>query len=644
MGFNYFPQPDNPELQRGPSDWAKELWIEDMPYEIRKQHAHFHHEDICICVGAAGTGKSWNTGSRGIYVARKWPRGESVIGAMNGPQLERNQTIYWRQRFAENGNGDPDDWGGRRMVRRKMTDRRKFIELPNSHIVHFLNFELWATVVGLTVGFVLVEEANNLRSIQSYEQLLGRVRHPRMPLHQIILLANPRIQGSWMYDKFNLRQFRPDYQGNPLPIGKPCRCQYCPVCLALGREVEWVDGECPECKVAGNRAPKIQYCRQCRSVDRKLVKYDGAQCPRCGWYKCPGDQNFHRFMPSNLGQNQFADEGLLENMRSTMSAQQFKLLGEGKILDCNTGAICTDWNDSRNIGEKPFPIDYEKDIQWCSDFNTDPMTVVLAQKYSQGNTHLAYAKEEIVYFRGIVRDTVVTFNKRHPDYKGKIIIWGDPSGFQGGLKDKVLDRFEQLCNAFEEFGYEYELHAVDARMSRFARLDNLNYHCGDGNGIARLIVNPNLTWTIESIRGTVWDKTGTKEDETNDKWFRTQALEGNIPEGEPDPEMGVRAITHLQAALGYWLNLEYPQVNYTEPVAWHREPDGTIVQFNPDKIVERPQEWYEENFSLDDFNPARHTLDGMIRESMGEDLDDDYSLGSLVKKNLPGSSGDFFGS
>ena len=139
MAFNYFPRPDNPELRRGPADWAKDFWIEEMPYEVRKARAHFHHVDVCICVGAAGTSKSMSGGGRGMHVARKWGHGESVIGAMNGPQLERNQTSHWRERFAENGNGDPEDWGGRQMVRRKMTDRRKYIELPNGHKVHFLN-------------------------------------------------------------------------------------------------------------------------------------------------------------------------------------------------------------------------------------------------------------------------------------------------------------------------------------------------------------------------------------------------------------------------------------------------------------------------------------------------------------------------
>ena len=128
MVFEYFPRPDNPEQQRGPSEWSKDLWIEEMPYELRKARAHFHHVTVDICVGSAGSGKSWASGSRGMHVARKWPGGESLIGAMNGPQLERNQTIYWKERFAENGNGDPDDWGGRRMVTRKMTDRRKWIE------------------------------------------------------------------------------------------------------------------------------------------------------------------------------------------------------------------------------------------------------------------------------------------------------------------------------------------------------------------------------------------------------------------------------------------------------------------------------------------------------------------------------------
>lgn len=634
MAFEYFQVPDNPEVARGPSEWAKDLWIEEMPYEIRKQRAHLHHVTIDVCIGSGGTGKSNNSGSRAIHVARKWGGGESLIGAMNGPQLERNQTNYWKSRFAENGNGDPEDWGGRTMVKRKMTDRRKWIELPNGHISHFLNFELWQTVVGLTVGFILVEEANNIRTVQSYEQLMARLRHPRMPLHQVILLANPRIQGSWMYDKFNLRQFRPDYQGNPLPMGKPCRCQYCPDCLKKNREIEWVRGVCPECS-------KVQYCRNCRSIKQELVRFDDWQCSRCGWYKCPGDQNFHRFIPSNLSQNQFADEGLLETMRSTMSAQQFKMLGEGKILDVNTGNVCTDWNDSRNIAQEKVDLDYDRDIQWCSDFNTDPMSVVIAQKYYRGKTPLAFVKEEILFFRGIVRDTVETFHGRHPEFKGKIIIWGDPAGHQGGVQNKVLDRYEQLCNAFEEFGYDYELRAVDSKMNIFSRLDNLNFHCGDGAGVGRLLVNPNLNWTIESIRGTQWDKSGTKEDETNDKWYRTKALAGEIPEGEPTADLAVKPVTHLQAALGYWLNLEFPQVKYAEPVAWHREPDGTIVQFDPDKIIERPPNWYQENFSLDDFNPSRHSLDGMVKEAL-EASGEDLSIGDIVKNNLLGGTSDYW--
>jgi hypothetical protein len=615
LAFQYFIEPDNPEIPRGPANWARDLWIEEMPYAVRKQRGHFHHQDIAICIGAAGSGKSMNAGSRGIHLARKWKNGKLVIGAMNRPQLDRNQIQYWASIYGMNGNGQP--WGHKEIAL-KMTDKRQWNVHSNGTMVYFLNFDLWHTVQGIAAGFILVEEANNLKSIQSYYALLSRFRTMSMPLWQMVLLANPRLQHNWMLDAFDLRQFMPGYRGPKKPIGKPCNCQFCPACIQFDKiEVEWIDDECPRCGVVNNRAPKIRYCRNCRAIKKKLVKYDGAQCPDCGWYKCPGEQYFHRLIHSTLKDNQFADETMEQNMRSTMSAVQFKLLGEGQILDTNTGTIHISWNESNNVLPANINMDMDRDIHWCQDFNNDPMTTVLAQVYNHDGEPNIYVIDELILFRSTVQDSVNAFIEKYGEYRGKVIIWGDPAGYVGSIKDKVLDRYEQICQAFDQAGINYELRAVNTPMPIQSRLDTLTYHLADARGYTRLFFNPQATWTIASVRGVIWNKQGNKEDETCDRQVAELARLGEIPPGQPGPDVPVKPLTHPQAALGYWLNLEYPQVQWAEPVTWHKEPDGTIVEFRRDEmVIKRPGDGYAPD--LENFNPSRHSLEGMM-----SDMDED---------------------
>ena len=556
---------------------------------------------------------SLNTAARGVHVARKWKNGRLIIGAMNYPVLERAQVNHWADIFAWNGSGMP--WGHKE-IRRRMTDKRKWIELTNGTIVYFLNLELWQTVKSIPAGFILVEEANTLKSPQSYFELLGRFRAQTMPLHQMVLLANPRVQGNWMSDTFNLKQFQPGYEGPRKPIGKPCKCQYCPVCMNVDHiDVEWEDNECPRCGVVNDREKKIYVCRNCKSTKRKLVKYDGLQCADCGWYKCPGDQYFHRYIPSNILDNQFADDATIETLRATMSPLQFQLLGEGKILDTNIGNIHVSWKDSSNILPEDIAVDLEKDINWCQDFNNDPMSTVLAQVYTDletGNPNIV-CFDEIITFRSTVYDSVKVFAERYSDFTGKVIVWGDPAGYNNRIEGKVKDRYEQLADAFEEFQINYEIRAIKQQSRILARLDTLNWHLRSANGYVRLKVNPRCVWTVESIRGCTWNKDGTAESNRNDRNCAKKAFEGTIPPGVPDKDVQVLSLTHPQAALGYWLLLEFPQVEYAIPTHWHTEPDGTIVNFKDEQIIER-RITDPAAMSLDNFNPNKYSLDSIIKE------------------------------
>ena len=79
MAFEYFPVPDNPSVPRGPVTWAKQLWIEEMPYEVRKEKAHFHHTDIAICLAGINSGKCCLKGTFILMVDGSTKKVEDVV-------------------------------------------------------------------------------------------------------------------------------------------------------------------------------------------------------------------------------------------------------------------------------------------------------------------------------------------------------------------------------------------------------------------------------------------------------------------------------------------------------------------------------------------------------------------------------------
>ncbi len=622
MGFRVFPT--DPTIPYGPVEWAKALWIEDLPDGHPQKH--YHPTTIDVCVQKVGSGKSANTTGRGLYLLRKY-RSNGIVGGVNYPVLERSVIQdHWAQRFAENGNGNP--WGHEEVLR-PPNPNHKILHHRNGGLVYYLNLSNPAMLKSIAADWIIIEEAPTIKGSVFYNELLGRLRSKFSPIHQVILLANPQLRGNWMYDTFSLKQFMEGYKGEPIPMGKPCECQYCPSCLQEDKiQVEWVDNECPKCGISNNRPAKRYYCVNCKALyhkNPKLVKYDGEYCPECGWRRCPGNQQFHRFITSGVHGNQFIDDRFQNDMKASMSATQYKMLGEGKIIETNTGTIHTAWSDINNILVQDLGMDYKREIYWMQDFNNDPNTTVLLQLYWDGPIKNWLVVDEILTLRWVVSDSVKIFLERYGDYRGKVRIYGDPSGFSNKIKDRKSDKFEQICEGLDNGGIDFELIATSTPIPISARLDTVNWQLCDATGYTRLRFNPRCKFSIESTRGITWDEKKNEETKKHDFYIRDLSLAGELQPGLMDPEVHpVVPLSHPQAAIGYGLQLEDPQILYADPVVWHMEPDGKIFETRDGVMSQRRMDNPGENLLTTDITgeELRALLKESKEPSIGETLRD----------------------
>lgn len=535
--LHYWPKPERADQVRGPNPKQKLLWIEKMPDSIRP---HKHPFDIVLLIGGARAGKSISAVARALYVAHKYPRASIVVGSLNFSHLQDTIMEDYKKLLSIKRDWDHP------FVFRGPNKNHKRIITSNGARIRFVNLDLHMRMLGSECDIVHIEEPEMLKSSEPLETLITRMSGTAVPFKQIILTANPENL-DWMVPWFQLRQFEPGYDGPPLPIGRPCKCHTCSKCEEAGKEdVLFVEGLCPEC---GNK------------------KFND----------CPGNQYFTRVIQCNARDNDHLRDGYQRDLNATLSHDKRVRFSEGLVIHRTKGKVYTSF-DPQTVLSKDIELDINQDLIWTLDFNQHPQCSVICQTYNKdGMKHVA-ALDEIILWGAGPEQVANEFIRRYKPLglRGKVHIYGDPSGFNGAIKNLVVDRFTTVVEHLEAAGFDVILHARRTWFPIALRIDSVNWMMKDGNEFRRMKINSRCHNLIASAESVVWNPEGNKEDENCDRKARAKGRQGEV-----------WPMTHPMCALGYYIVQEHPMVPHAAPTPYLMNADtGRVAEMVDGELIE----------------------------------------------------------
>lgn len=570
--LEFWPKP-KAGMRRGPNPKQKLLWIEKMPDSIRP---HKHGTDIVLFLGGTRSGKTASAVARALSIAYHYDKAKIIVGSVNFTHL--NDTVIEEYKKLLSIRKDWDH----PFVLRGPNQNHKRIKFANGSTIMFVNLDQHMKLLGKEADIIHIDEPELLQSSDALETLMTRLSGTNVPFKQVILTANPTENLEWMIEWFSLKQFEEDYAGPPIPIGKPCRCHF---------------------------------CAKCEETTKEDVIYINGMCPTCGHKKdndCPGNQYFIRVVQSTAADNEHLREGYQRDLNATLSYDKRQQYSKGFVLHRAKGKIYNSF-DGQTVFTQDVPIDRDKDLIWTLDFNQHPQCSVICQEYIEdGLTHVAVLDEIVLWGAG-PEQVGAEFIRRfkHLDLKGKVHIYGDPSGWTGAIKGLTKDRFTHISEMLEEAGFDVLLHARKGWFPIASRIDSVNWMLKDGNGYRRMKINPSCRHVILGAERIEWDKNGKKEDEKCDHLARKKGKQGEL-----------WLMTHPMAALGYFIVAAHPMVPGADPVPYLYNADtGMVTEMKNGEIVER-------HVSLEDIELEEEVEDELIEEDL--EYQEDYGNSSIA--------------
>jgi hypothetical protein len=469
----------------------------------------------------------------------------AIVGGANMPLLKRNVMDKFGDVFSWTGpDGVKYNWE-HPMVLKPPPEKTPVAPLWNGSSIRFLNINDAEVVRGFTADVFAIEEVN-LMEADSLKEMFRRSRGRALPIRQFILNMNPSGTRDWVYDMFLLKQFEPSYEGDPIPIGDPCTCEFCHVCLSQdlgqfrweggdkkigpnGRFYEWTGASCsnPVC-------PTIQ------RTGKKQLKENS----------CPGNQYYYRVVKSSTMDNPHNPSDFIQLQKGALSAEEYATYVKGEIVDLRQGYIYKGFKESLNT--RMVELDQDEDILWTHDFNKNPMCSVICQEADEGLNVV----DEIVLWNADERDVAKAFIKKYPDFKNKVKIYGDPNGLNGSKADSKISSYKIMYDILKSHGYDVHVIPRKTKGKPFLipimdRVNSVRSLISTVDGVSRLFINPDTCKNLlESIRHVQWDdrvKRAIEDDRVDDN-------ARNNPRRYSEPVL----MTHPQAALGYLIAVEHP--------------------------------------------------------------------------------------
>lgn len=562
-----WPDPPDDTLEYGPTDMQEKVFIyHSEPWE----RPHNHPLDIVLLIGGAGSGKSATCIANVLELSAAFPNCVSIVAGKNMPLLKRNVVDKFGERlFWISPEGIRYPWK-HPLVLKRPGDKTPFTLFKNNASIRFLNIDDPDIVRGFTADVFVIEEVNLMKA-DSLKEMFRRSRGTALPVRQFILNMNPTGRRDWVYDMFNLKQYREDYKGPPLPVGEPCECQYCHICSATNKgKHEWEGGDK---KIGPNGKFYAWVGGKCPNPEcPTLVKTGKPQVKR---NDCPGNQHYYRVIISASTDNPHLPPDFAQLQRGALSDEEYATYVEGKIVDLNTGTIYKEFS-SENIVECEF--NPEEDIYWTMDFNFDPMCSVICQEREDG----LFCVDEFTLWNSDEMDVARAFCKRYQGYKGKVWLFGDPNGvLVASRADSSRESFKVIHEYLKSQGFNVEMGFKkvkgDTLIPIISRINNLKASIKNVEGVRRIFVSPKCFNLIESLKGTVWKETSPtpKEDDNCD----------DVARGNPRRASEPVLMTHPQAALGYLVFKRFPVILRKKGVRLLDSPQTSIVEKSSQLVV-----------------------------------------------------------
>ena len=494
------------------------------------------------------------------------PGCKGVVGGKNYPLLKRNVITEFAQRFSHFGS----DWDHPIVKRKPTQNEMQMTTILNSKL-QFLNLDKYLVARGFDADVVMIEEVN-LMEAGSFDEMIRRSRGRSLPIRQFVLTMNPTGDRDWLYYKFNMRQYEPDYEGPPLPIGDPCNCHLCQDCLNFDKtEFEWIGGEKKFADYTDEKG--ILHKDRC-------YEWKGGTCPNCGKTKgtnCPGKQTFYRVIRSRSYDNAHNPDSYVQDMKSNMDADSYKLFVEGMIIQVRTGKVYKSFS-SNNVLKEDIPINYSKPLIWTHDFNRDPMCSVLWQETEWG----IHVVDEIIVWDANEEMVAREFCKRYGDFPGEILIYGDPAGLYGsGRTESRRTSYQILLDylKLKKLNAKVLMENVkgETKIPIKDRINNTNIMLRNAEGEIRVKINPSCEHLVNSLSSVNWDEKGKEEDKNIDDMAKSDPNRnkaGNAP-----------IMTHPSCAFGYAITKRWPIIKRKVAVQVLATEDGTFFSDDAGPMV-----------------------------------------------------------
>jgi PBSX family phage terminase large subunit len=141
--------------------------------------------------GAFGAGKSRIGCEKGYYLSIKYPQNRGLIVRKTYTDLRDTTMDTWFRYVM------PEE----HLLQYYKQEHR--VVLKNGSEILFHGLDSPTKIGSLEVGWIFVDEAIEF-SEEEWRMLLGRLRHPLVPFHQIFAATNPGDPQHWLYKHFYL--------------------------------------------------------------------------------------------------------------------------------------------------------------------------------------------------------------------------------------------------------------------------------------------------------------------------------------------------------------------------------------------------------------------------------------------------------
>lgn len=210
-----------------------------------------------------------------------------------------------------------------------------------------------------------------------------------------------------------------------------------------------------------------------------------------------------------------------ERLKSSYDSTLFEQEVLGRYKNLNVGAVYESFQRERNL--RALKLNPLLPLYWALDFNVDPMSSVVAQKWG---TEI-WALDEIVLPRASTHQACEEFHTRFPNHQAGVTVYGDASGAR--MQTAGTNDYRIVTEYFRSAGYDKMRFRVPRSNPQVrARVDLMNAMLLSAGGESKLFIDPKCKGLIQDFEEI------------------TYKPDSRIIDKERDPKR-----THLSDALGY---------------------------------------------------------------------------------------------